>query len=81
MWNPPDQPNGIITGYEVMYSVYESATAPMMSERLNGSVESFLIENLGKDFGLKYDGLCSCLIHYRTWYTLSSQSGGIYHCW
>ncbi|XP_065904304.1 receptor-type tyrosine-protein phosphatase delta-like isoform X2 [Dysidea avara] len=46
MWNPPDQPNGIITGYEVMYSVYESTTAPMMSERLNGSVESFLIENL-----------------------------------
>ena len=80
MWDSPVTPNGIITGYEVMYSVYESATAPMMSERLNGSVESFLIENLGKDVDLKYDGLCSCLIHYRAWYTLSSQSGGIYHC-
>jgi len=26
-WRPPEQPNGLITSYQVIYSVYESTTS------------------------------------------------------
>ena len=47
MWNPPAQPNGVITGYIVMYSVYErnDFTSSVM---LEGSVTTYLIDGLSK---------------------------------
>jgi len=47
-WTEPAQPNGVITGYVVMYSEYENSTFTG-SGMLEGSDTSFLIENLGKD--------------------------------
>ena len=46
LWNPPIQPNGIITGYEVIYSVYENVTN--ISIPITGNVESFNITDLCK---------------------------------
>lgn len=46
-WNPPIEPNGIITRYEVIYSIYGLAT-----ENVIGPVESDIytvnITDLGK---------------------------------
>jgi len=46
-WNPPDQPNGVITGYVVVYSIYENNTLKM-SEMLSDNIRSYLIDDLGK---------------------------------
>ena len=51
MWDPPAQPNGVITSYVVMYSVYERNQF-MMSGMLMGDDTSYLIEDLGKDYVL-----------------------------
>ena len=46
-WDPPIQPNGIITGYEVIYSVYEddnnSIVVPVTS-----NISSFNVTDLCK---------------------------------
>ena len=46
-WDPPIQPNGIITGYEVVYSVYgldaESVVGP-----LNSDITALNITDLSK---------------------------------
>ena len=46
-WNPPVEPNGIITGYEIIYSVhgeiYESVIGPLESNKHASN-----ITNLGK---------------------------------
>ena len=47
MWNPPVTPNGVITGYEVIYSMYEDSSLSM-SGMLGDNDRSFHIENLGK---------------------------------
>ena len=49
MWNPPIQLNGIITSYEVMYSVYEDdaiITVPVTS-----NINSLNITDLCKFYG------------------------------
>ena len=45
-WSPPLQPNGIITSYQVIYSVYKS-TAIVRSEMLNNSTNTYIVRNLG----------------------------------
>jgi len=53
-WKPPSQPNGIITGYQVIYSVYQSDNETM-SEVLNDTTTMYLIENLSKQkFSILY---------------------------
>ena len=46
-WNPPVEPNGIITGYEIIYSVYgeihESVIGPLESNKHASN-----ITNLGR---------------------------------
>ena len=46
-WNPPIQPNGIITGYEVIYSVYGD-DAENISIPVTSNVYSFNITGLCK---------------------------------
>ena len=46
IWNPPTQPNGIITRYEVIYSVYDNATN--ITIPITGNVERFNITDLCK---------------------------------
>ena len=46
-WNPPIQPNGIITSYEVIYSVYEDATETI-SVPVSSNISSFNITDLCK---------------------------------
>ena len=46
-WRPPKQPNGLITSYQVIYSVYESATTEQ-SEELSRNIRSYTIMNLSK---------------------------------
>ena len=48
MWNPPSQPNGIITGYQVIYSVYQIPSTKMMSDVLDNTITKFSIENLSE---------------------------------
>ena len=45
-WRPPSQPNGIITGYQVIYSIYQIPSTKMMSEVLDNTITEFSIENL-----------------------------------
>ena len=47
MWNPPIQPNGIITGYEVMYSAYED-DADIITIPVTSNINSFNITDLCK---------------------------------
>ena len=44
-WDTPSQPNGIIVGYQVIYSVYNSDTTSM-SGKLNSSTRSYTIMSL-----------------------------------
>ena len=53
-WNPPIQPNGIITGYEVIYSVYED-DAENISIPVTSNIYSFNITDLCKLSIIKYD--------------------------
>ena len=47
-WSPPSQPNGIITGYQVIYSVYQIPSTKMTSNMLDNTITEFSIENLSK---------------------------------
>ena len=48
-WSPPSQPNGIITGYQVIYFVYANRTATeMMSAILSNTTTQYSIQNLGR---------------------------------
>ena len=55
-WTPPEQPNGLITSYQVLYSVYESTTT-VQSTMLNGNDRSYTIRNLSEDTWIK----CICI--------------------
>ena len=46
-WSSPMQRNGIIIGYEVMYSLYEDYVA-IITVFVASNVSSFTITNLGK---------------------------------
>ena len=45
-WSPPLQPNGIITSYELIYSVYESSFTTT-SGILSNTTNTYIIKNLG----------------------------------
>ena len=47
-WDPPVQPNGIITGYEVKYSVYGDETDNKSSILATANVSSFNMTDLSK---------------------------------
>ena len=47
LWDPPVQPNGIITGYVVMYSFNENNTL-IVSDMLSENDRNFVVGNLGK---------------------------------
>ena len=47
-WNPPSQPNGIITGYQAIYSIYQLPSTKMMSDVLNSTITELSIENLSE---------------------------------
>ena len=46
-WTPPSQPNGVITGYQVIYSVYGDADN-RMTEAVTRNEDSFVITNLSE---------------------------------
>ena len=46
-WTPPSQPNGIITGYQIIYSVYGDTTNSM-TEAASKNENSFVITNLSE---------------------------------
>lgn len=45
-WSPPLQPNGVITSYEVIHSVYESSITTT-SGVLSNTTHTYIIKNLG----------------------------------
>ena len=47
-WSSPSQPNGIITGYQVIYSVYQIPSTKMTSNMLDNTITEFSIDNLSK---------------------------------
>ena len=47
-WRPPSQPNGIITGYQVIYFVYQIPSTKIMSDVLDNTITEFSIENSSK---------------------------------
>ena len=49
IWIPPAQPNGIITEYEVIYSVYGDIYNHT-SDSVASDETNFIIPDLGKDF-------------------------------
>ena len=44
-WNPPTRPNGIVTGYEVMYAVYKD-DSNNSSVPVTGNINSFNMTDL-----------------------------------
>ena len=46
-WDPPQQPNGIIVAYQVIYSIYNS-DATNMSSPLHSSTADYTIMNLSE---------------------------------
>ena len=46
-WTPPLQPNGVITGYQIIYSVYGDADN-RMTEAVTRNEDSFVIANLSE---------------------------------
>jgi len=49
IWSPPSQRNDDVTGYQVIYSIYENSTN-RISTLLSEEVRHFVIINLGKHF-------------------------------
>ena len=48
IWDPPVQPNGIITGYEVKYSIYEEDADNKSSILATVNMSSFNMTDLCK---------------------------------
>ena len=46
-WPPPSQPNGIITGYQIIYSVYGDSTITM-NWTVTENEDSFFVTNLSE---------------------------------
>ena len=46
-WTPPSQPNGVITGYQIIYSVYGDNTNSM-NQAVTENENSFVIANLSE---------------------------------
>ena len=46
-WTPPSQPNGLITGYQIIYSLYGDSTNSM-NQAVSSNENSFVITNLSK---------------------------------
>ena len=46
-WTPPSQPNGVITGYQIIYSVYGDAD-DNMTQAVTRNEDSFVIANLSE---------------------------------
>ena len=46
-WTPPSQPNGVITGYQIIYSVYGDITN-RMTLAASRNENSFIITNLSE---------------------------------
>ena len=44
IWDPPQQPNGIIVAYQVIYSIYNSDTT-IMSSPLHSKTTNYTIIN------------------------------------
>jgi len=60
IWIPPNQPNGIITEYKVIYSVYGD-TNTRTSNTVSSDDTSFIITDLGKQrYSQLQDLVASC---------------------
>ena len=46
-WTPPSHPNGVITGYQIIYSVYGDNTNNM-NQAVTRNENSFVIANLSE---------------------------------
>ena len=46
-WTPPSQPNGVITGYQIIYSVYGDAD-DNITQAVTRNEDSFVIANLSE---------------------------------
>ena len=64
IWSPPLQPNGIVTNYELMYSVYKNSTN--ISVNISSNAENFTITDLCKlhifivTIECVFVGVCMC---------------------
>ena len=79
-WSPPLQPNGVVTTYQVIYSMYQSS-AVVTSEMLSNTTNTYIIRNLGMEITTtaKYLRKYILLVFiYRARNTLSSNSGSVY---
>ena len=79
-WSPPRQPNGVITSYEVIYSVYESSIITT-SGILSNTTNIYSIKNLGMLNEIVITSDLLFLFHFRARSSISSNSGSIYQCW
>ena len=61
-WDPPSQPKSAITGYQVIYSIYENETN-VSSNVLSRSDRSYLIRSLGKKIIMCHLRLRLCLCY------------------
>ena len=48
VWYQPEQPNGVVTGYQIIYSVYNDSTMIKTSNISVGSTRKYTIQNLSK---------------------------------
>ena len=63
-WSPPLQPNGVITFYQVIYSIYQSSAA-VTSEMLSNTTNTYTIRNLGMQISTTAIYLCGhCLFSF-----------------
>ena len=46
-WTPPSQPNGVITGYQIIYSLYGDSINSII-QAVTSNEDSFVITNLSK---------------------------------
>ena len=52
-WTPPSQRNGVITGYQIIYSMYGNA-ANSMNQAVTRNEINFIITNLSEILFLKH---------------------------
>ena len=78
-WSPPLQPNGMITSYELIYSVYESSITTT-SGLLSNTTNTYIVMNLGmlNERAATSYSLFNLFFRYRVRSSISSNSGSIY---
>ena len=55
-WTPPSQPNGVITGYQIIYYLYEDSRNSM-NQAVGNDENSFIITNLSELINIRCIGI------------------------